>query len=244
MNNGTHGDGHGQGEHGHSEHGHSEHGHSEHGHGHHGPERGWLAGLRYFKLIRQFWRSDVNNAVVALVAPAAGEHVVDVGAGMGAGAVVAAKSVGKGTVTAVDPLPGMRLLLRLRCLLPTRWGRIDVKAGTAEAIPLGDGVADAAFATNALHHFDDKAAALGEFARITKPGARVVFVEEQFTDPRHPSYERFGGDDHEGHDHRFHAVDLDAISELAKSAGFAVDEADDNLVASVPVKLVRLRRAE
>lgn len=223
------------------------HGHEEeeggHGH-HHGPERGWLAGFRYFKLIKKFWRSDVNDAVIDIVDPQEGEHVVDIGAGMGAGSVVAARRVGsgQGRVTAVDPLPGMRLLLKTRCLLPTRWGRIDVLAGTAEELPLGDAVADRAYATNAFHHFDDTGAAMAEVARITKPGACVVFVEEQFTDPRHPSYERFGGDEHEEHDHRFHAVDLDAVATLAEASGFDVDQAEDALVAEMPCKLIRLTR--
>jgi SAM-dependent methyltransferase len=212
------------------------------GHGHHGPERGWLAGFRYFKLVRKFWRSEVNNAVIAIVDPRPGEQLIDIGAGMGAGAIVAVKDIGRGSVTAVDPLPGMRLLLRARCLLPTRWGRIKVVRGTAESMPVPSGVADAAYATNALHHFDDKAAALVEVARVTKPGARVVFVEEQFTDPRHPSYERFGGDDHESHDHRFHSIDLGAMDEMATTAGFNVDQAEDTLVAGLPVKLIRLRR--
>ena len=230
-----------------NDHNHDEHddaeGHEVEKHGHHGPERGWLAGFRYFKLIGKFWRSDVNNAVIAIVDPAPGEHLVDIGAGMGAGAVVAAKAVGKGSITAVDPLPGMRLLLRLRCLLPTRWGRIKIVAGTAESMPVASGTADAAYATNALHHFDDKAAALAEVARVTKSGARVVFVEEQFTDERHPSYERFGGDEHEQHDHRFHAIDLDAIAEMASQAGFEVEQAVDTLVAELPVKLIRLSRS-
>jgi SAM-dependent methyltransferase len=215
----------------------------EHAHGHgHAPERGWLAGFRYVKLIRKFWRSDVNNAVIALIDPQDGEHVLDIGAGLGAGAVVAAARVGSGSVIAVDPLPGMRLLMNVRRLRPSRFRRIAVRNGTAEALPVDTGTIDAAYATNALHHFDDIDAAAAEVSRVTKPGARVVFVEEQFTNPEHPSYEKFGGDDHDDHEHRFHAVDLEKVSTVMDAAGFDVVEASDTTIADVPAKLVRLQR--
>jgi len=56
-----------------------------------------------------------------------------------------------------------------------RVGRYDVeyKIGTAEAIPLPDGVADVVSAGQCWHWFDGKKAAM-EFSRITKPHGRVV----------------------------------------------------------------------
>ena len=114
--------------------------------------------------------------------------------------------------------------------------------GTAEALPVDTGTIDAAYATNALHHFDNIDAAAAEVSLVTKPGARVVFVEEQFTNPEHPSYERFGGDDHDDHEHRFHAVDLEKVSTVMDAAGFDVVEASDTTIADVPAKLVRLQR--
>lgn len=218
-------------------------GHDDKPHGRrHGPERGWLAGLHYVKMIPRFWNSDVNAAVVDLVDPAPREQLLDIGAGLGAAAVVASARLENGTVTAVDPLPLMRLGMNLRRFWPRRRTRMVVAEGTAESLPVADSSIDAAWATNAMHHFDDLEIAAKELARVLVPGGRAVFVEEQFTDARHPEYERFGGDDHDEHDHRFHAVDLDKISAVMNAAGLDVEQAEDSLLAEVPVKLVRLRR--
>jgi len=226
---------------------HSEHDRSEHGDAakgghdhHHEPERGWLAGLRYIKMVPKFWRSDVNEAVVDLVDPAPSEQLLDIGAGLGAASVVAVKALDTGSVTAVDPLPFMRSVLKARRVWPGRWRRLRVAEGTAEALPVPDSSVDAAWATNAMHHFDDLEAAAVELARVLKPGGRAVFVEEQFTDPRHPSYESFGGNQADDHEHRFHAVDLAHVSETMEAAGLEVVEAADTLVAGVPAKLIRL----
>lgn len=212
-----------------------------HGH-HHEPERGWLAGLRYIKLVRKFWRSDVNVAVVALVEPEPSEDLLDIGAGMGAASVVAVRMLDTGSVTAVDPLPFMRLGLNARRLWPGRRRYLRVVEGTAEALPLADDSIDAAWATNAMHHFDDLDAAAAELARVLKPGGRAVFAEEQFTDPSHPSYESFGGNQDDDHEHRFHAVDLTHVVAVMESAGFDVVEAADTSIAGVPAKLIRLSR--
>lgn len=190
-------------------------------------------------MVPRFWSSEVNDAVVALVDPQPGERVLDIGAGMGAATVRAAVAVGDGHVVAVDPLPVMRTILGMRRWWPGRTGRITVLEGSAEELPVADASIDAAWATNALHHFDDLEGAARELARVVRPGGRATFVEEQFTDPAHPSYERFTRDDS---GHRFHAVDLDRVRSVFDAAGFDVTTAADRTVAGVPAKLVELRR--
>ncbi|MPZ85127.1 MAG: methyltransferase domain-containing protein [Actinophytocola sp.] len=69
-------------------------------------------------------------------------------------------------VTAVEPDGGMRVELARR--LPG----VDVRAGTAEEIPLPAGSVDAVLVGQAFHWFDADAA-LTEIARVLRPGGAV-----------------------------------------------------------------------
>ena len=68
----------------------SEHHDQAHGHGHH-HDRGWRAVVRYLRLSPRMWRSPVNREVIEQLDICADERVLDVGAGMGAGVVLAAQ---------------------------------------------------------------------------------------------------------------------------------------------------------
>jgi SAM-dependent methyltransferase len=72
-------------------------------------------------------------------------------------------------VVAVEPAANMRAVLSAS--LP------DVTAvpGAAEAIPLGDGEADAVVVGNAFHHFDAEAA-FAEIRRVLRPGGALALL--------------------------------------------------------------------
>ncbi|GAA0445278.1 type 11 methyltransferase [Actinoplanes capillaceus] len=133
-----------------------------------------LAGDRYgpdMELSRSFGaaatayavhRPDYARAAVEwALACAPGRRVLDLGAGTGKLAAVLA-AVGA-EVTAVEPDPAM--LAELRRALP----ELRALPGSAEAIPLPDGSADAVLAGNALHWFDMDIAG-PEITRILAPG--------------------------------------------------------------------------
>ncbi len=92
---------------------------------------------------------------------AAGRRVVDLAAGTGklTQVLVAAGA----DVTAVEPLPNMRAHIERN--LPG----VPAPAGSAEAIPLADGSADAVLVAQAFHWFDADQA-LREIARVLVPG--------------------------------------------------------------------------
>jgi SAM-dependent methyltransferase len=74
-----------------------------------------------------------------------------------------------GRTVAVEPSPAM--LAALCTELP----RVDARAGTAEAIPLGDGSVDAVFAGEAFHWFRT-APASREIARVLTPRGGLAVV--------------------------------------------------------------------
>ena len=108
------------------------------------------------------WR----RAIAEETALAPGMTVLDVGAGTGAFASAFHDWFGV-RVIAVEPAEAMRVLI------PARDG-IEALDGAAEALPVPDGVADAAWLGSVLHHLSDLHAAARELRRALKPGAPVL----------------------------------------------------------------------
>jgi SAM-dependent methyltransferase len=72
-------------------------------------------------------------------------------------------------VVAVEPAANMRAVLAAN--LP----EVTAVPGAAEAIPLGDGEADAVVVGNAFHHFDAEAA-FAEIRRVLRPGGALALL--------------------------------------------------------------------
>ena len=112
--------------------------------------------------------------------PEGAQLVVEVGAGTGKlTRAVAALGV---RVVAVEPDP--RMLAVLRGL------GLEGVEGSAEAIPFGDGAADAVVAGSSLHWFELELA-LPEIHRVLRPGGRFGFGWNH-RDDRHPAIARMG----------------------------------------------------
>ncbi|MGC5341767.1 class I SAM-dependent methyltransferase [Streptomyces sp. DT24] len=108
------------------------------------------------------WR----EAIGAEAALEPGMTVLDVGAGTGAFASALHQWFGV-RVLAVEPARAMR------DLIPGAEG-IEALDGTAEALPVPDGCADAAWLGSVVHHVSDLAAAARELRRALRPGAPVL----------------------------------------------------------------------
>jgi SAM-dependent methyltransferase len=112
--------------------------------------------------------------------PEGSELVVELGAGTGKlTRAVAALGV---RVVAVEPDP--RMLAVLHGL------GLEGVEGSAEAIPFGDGAADAVVAGSSLHWFELELA-LPEIHRVLRPGGRFGFGWNH-RDDRHPAIARMG----------------------------------------------------
>jgi ubiquinone/menaquinone biosynthesis C-methylase UbiE len=178
------------------------------------------------------WRSPINNAVVDLVDPQAGERVVDIGAGMGAGVMRAATRGAH--VIAVEPTPFMRRVLQVRRIFSRRRTNIEVADGAAERIPANDRIIDAIWAVNTMHHWVDVERGVAEIARVLRPNGRILLVDEVFTDPSHPDHQRFGTD-HDIEHHGFTMVDAETMGGLLRAAGLTDVDASNRHIAGRPV---------
>lgn len=105
-------------------------------------------------------------------------RLLDVGCGTGRFAVLAHRRLG-GKVWGVDPSAEMLRQARAR---PDTRG-IGWKQGVAERLPFKDGWFDAAHLHLVVHTLADRAAALGEVARVLAPSGRLAiatFAPEHF----------------------------------------------------------------
>jgi SAM-dependent methyltransferase len=122
-----------------------------------------------FAHFRAGFPDSIFDRLAALGIGACGETIVDVGTGTGTLARGFALRGCK--VIGIDP--DGRLLDQAQKLDVAASATVEYKIGSAEAIPLPDGIADVVSAGQCWHWFDGPKAAR-EFSRITKPHGRVI----------------------------------------------------------------------
>lgn len=115
-----------------------------------------------------------------------GGRVLDVSTGPGSNlpGLLARPDVGE--VHALDISLGQ--LRHARALVRRRRWRVPLYLANAEVLPFRDATFDAVVHVGGINFFDDKARAVQEMARVARPGARVVIVDEKERAAR--TYER------------------------------------------------------
>ncbi len=112
-----------------------------------------------------------SRALALLLPPL---DVADLGCGEGYLTVETARWAKQ--VTAVDRSPGV--LARAKALAARKkCGNITWKKGELEKLPIDTATMDVALLSQALHHAADPALALGEAARILKPGGKLLILD-------------------------------------------------------------------
>jgi SAM-dependent methyltransferase len=119
---------------------------------------------------RPAWPPEVLDAVPVLDEAT----VLDLGAGTGKLTRVLADRYAR--VIALEPLS------ELREILAKRVPQAEALPGVAEAIPLGDGSVDAAFAGQSFHWFANEIA-LREIARVLRPGGVLARLWNEAIEP-------------------------------------------------------------
>ncbi|MEU1160136.1 class I SAM-dependent methyltransferase [Streptomyces sp. NPDC005921] len=101
---------------------------------------------------------------------------VEVGCGLGVGAVLAVEEFGFASVTGLDIHPEQveRARRANAGLLARAPERLGFACGAAERMPFGDGEFDRLYSVEAAQHFRDLAAFGREAARVLRPGGRLA----------------------------------------------------------------------
>jgi SAM-dependent methyltransferase len=124
-------------------------------------------------LIDRAMRAKAVTEERARIVPLAAGVVLEVGVGSGLNLPFYGADVRR--LHALDPSPALLDMARRRgrtVQVPIEWVE-----GSAEAIPLADGVADTVVTTWTLCSIPDPARALREMRRVLAPGGRLLFIE-------------------------------------------------------------------
>ena len=138
-------------------------------------------GKVYFEAVRDEWdrirRSYIDDPFSFLVASSLVKPnavAVDVGAGTGELLLLLAKKAAK--VIGVDSSEKMLEACGQR-VGEAGAANIELRLGSAEALPLQDGECDAAFSSMVLHHLGEPALGVREMARVVKTGGKIVISD-------------------------------------------------------------------
>jgi demethylmenaquinone methyltransferase/2-methoxy-6-polyprenyl-1,4-benzoquinol methylase len=134
---------------------------------------------RSYDLFAGAFERRLRNLALARLGIAAGESVLEIGFGTGHCLVQFAESAGAaGHVYGMDISAGMVEVSRKRLAGADLLDRVTLHCGDAVALPLEDGVLDAAFMSFTLELFDtpEIPLVLAEIGRALKPGGRLGVV--------------------------------------------------------------------
>jgi demethylmenaquinone methyltransferase / 2-methoxy-6-polyprenyl-1,4-benzoquinol methylase len=118
------------------------------------------------------WRSYLVSRI-----PPDARRVLDVATGTAAVAIELARAAPGRTVVGVDQSPEMLASGRERVERAGLAGRIELREGRAEELPLGEQEFDALTFTYLLRYVDDVPATLRGLARAVRPGGTIAMLE-------------------------------------------------------------------
>jgi SAM-dependent methyltransferase len=149
---------------------------------------------RALERMNRFQEPEAHTLIADLGLPA-GSRGLDVGCGAGLYTLWLAEAVGlQGRVVGIEPTTERVEEARTLVggMLPP--SRLEFREGDATKLDAADGAFDWIWCGDVLHHVQETGRALAEFARVTRPGGRIVIKESQLLHglflPGHPALER------------------------------------------------------
>jgi ubiquinone/menaquinone biosynthesis C-methylase UbiE len=130
---------------------------------------------------------EATEEVAALMPARAGDHLLDVGSGIGGPARWFARHFGC-RVTGIDLTPAFCTVARELTRRTGLTDRVAFEVGDALALPFADGAFDGAYSMNVSMNIADKAALYREVRRVLKPGGWLLLSEVARGDGPDPQY--------------------------------------------------------
>lgn len=140
----------------------------------------------------------MNAVALEELALVPGERFLEIG--FGGGALLRAAKAASAKVSGVDVSEAMI----------GRAKGLDVHLASAEALPFADRTFDKAASLNSLYFWPDPERALGEIARVLRPGGRLLLGFEPAKELRK----------YPGHVHGFRVFEVAEVRALMEGAGF------------------------
>jgi SAM-dependent methyltransferase len=180
-----------------------------------------------------FFQEPEARALIADLDLPHGSRGLDVGCGVGLFARWLAEAVGpQGRVVGIEPSKERVEAARAFAGHGPVGSRVEFREGDATKLDMPDAGFDWLWCGDVLHHISETGRALGEFARVVRPGGRIVVKESQLLHgaflPGHPALERrlrqaeMEWSLHEGGDFSFEERRQRTLPWL-KAAGFRIE---------------------
>ncbi|NOX44125.1 MAG: class I SAM-dependent methyltransferase [Caldiserica bacterium] len=150
---------------------------------------------RWDRMRARFFSTAVRERALAVAGVRPGRVAADIGAGTG---FMTEGLLNRGLrVIAIEPSAAMRAQMARKF---AEAERLEIREGTAEAIPIPDASVDYVFANMCLHHVERPPRAIREMARVLRPGGVLVVTdldEHRFEFLRIEHHDRWLGFDRE-----------------------------------------------
>lgn len=117
-----------------------------------------------------------NEWTISLLNVEDDDRILEVGSGPGALIEALTARVRGGFIAGVDASPLMVQQASQRNALAIRTGQVEIKQGSAMALPFGDMLFDKALSANSVHIWPDKLSGVMEMRRVLKPGGVIALV--------------------------------------------------------------------
>jgi ubiquinone/menaquinone biosynthesis C-methylase UbiE len=141
------------------------------------------------RLLARIWIREtarVNDTAVDLLAPTAGEHILEIG--FGPGRTLARLAAIGAHVTGIDVSPTMVTTAARRNAAHIAAGRIRLHHSDGSTLPVPDHSLDAVISVHTIYFWPDPPNTLTNIARALRPGGRLVLA---FRAGEHPLPARF-----------------------------------------------------